>query len=461
MKLQALLIRWILNPLGALMEGIPGRHRTVGFYLGGVGLFALYFLHGAGYGPARYLLMFAAGCLCLGLMILCVLPADMRPMHFAPALSVCWLGAGGFMLLSGILRNTDNLSDAIMFLLAYPVIWLVWSQYGIEKIFRMLSRLAIGSFPVFFVVSLCFFPITESQYASFFNNVNTTSMYLTVVLCCLLTELFRTEKIKRTAVLYWVLTGMVCAMIFYTNSRTGELSVLMAFFFGVCLKLLRDRQNAGRFLLRCVLPIVVSVVLFIPTTVYAFRAAESVRTSIAVSAEGSNASLPPDEQIPHGIRGFIEKNEVKTDIEGKSLNNISTGRIAIWQVFSKHISLLGTDEPTQYYVADRDRVYSTAHNTPLQYAVRCGLFSAVFYTLFNLLAGLKSVRFAVKERLDGYEWMPFLVTMVMGVTSMLEAVNEPYSYMISMYYFFVQAPLMVSSKKGAQGVSSIEKGVRI
>lgn len=140
----------------------------------------------------------------------------------------------------------------------------------------------------------------------------------------------------------------------------------------------------------------------------------------------------------------MEVNKKKNDTEGKTLDDVSTGRLSIWKEFAKHVRLFGVEEFSGYYVESQGQSFNTAHNTPLEYAVHSGLICAVCYFLFNLLAGLKSIRFALWNRMDGYELLPFVITIAFGIISMLASLKTPFYYMISMYYFFAQAPLMAA-----------------
>ena len=151
------------------------------------------------------------------------------------------------------------------------------------------------------------------------------------------------------------------------------------------------------------------------------------------------------------MQGFFEKNEGKTSFDGKNLNQISTGRLEIWRVFAGHVRLFGTDEEVRFFVPSRNDYYVTSHNTPLEFAVYSGIFCGILYFLFNLLAGLKAMGYAVKQtKENGYKLLPIAVTMAFGVCSMLGSLKTPFTYMITVYYFFVQAPLVFSVKPEQQ-----------
>ena len=460
MSLQSLLIRWILNPLGGAMEKVPRKYRTAGFYLGGAVLFFLYFLNAMEIISVRYLLLFVPGCLALGLMLLCTLPGKLHPLRFSPLLSVCWFGAGLMMLQAGLRLNMDIFSDVLMFLVAWPVLWLIWGQSDLSEIFRMLCQLCRGAFVVYFAVSFLFFPISSAQYPGMFHNVNGSAFFYTLVLACLTVELWQRER--RDAA-FWrdlVLLGLAGAMMFYTSSRTGELAILCGWLFGGILYLWLHRNTLKDVFVKRLLPMVLSLLILIPATVYLFIAvmpvsrtlSHEIHTAIAgiIAAPGTDdkaesdaPSNEPSEDTPDGLSGFIEKTEQKGTTQEKSIDSYSTGRLSIWQAFAANTRLFGTEPPHSYYVAINDVCYGTAHNTPLEYAINSGWICGILYLLFNIFAGLKSLRYVLLHRDKPYALLPFVVTIAFGVCSMLASMNTPYLYMITMYYFFVQTPLVV------------------
>ena len=472
MKVQENLIRFVLNPLGRLMEKLPGKLKTALFYFGGAVLFFLYFFNASTYRFSRYLVVFAGGCLAVGIMVLSTIPGSFRRIKPDRLLSNCWFAAGAFMLISGILYNSDNFSDAIMFLVVYPLVWYVWCQKPISEIFRLLSRLCIHSFEVFLLVSAMFFPVHQAQYPGLMNNVNEAAAYLSLVFAVLMVELLETPGYTLR---YWgnlALSGVATTLVFYTNSRTGQLACIVVFVVVTGLHLYNNRPCWGKIVLRRVLPVAISFLIFLPTTVYGLqgirwveqKATQTITQWIQVEdpdfpEENISEDDPdfPEENISeddpqtHGVQGFFEKNEGKTSFDGKNLNQISTGRLEIWRVFAGHVRLFGTDEEVRFFVPSRNDYYVTSHNTPLEFAVYSGIFCGILYFLFNLLAGLKAMGYAVKQtKENGYKLLPIAVTMAFGVCSMLGSLKTPFTYMITVYYFFVQAPLVFSVKPEQQ-----------
>lgn len=161
---------------------------------------------------------------------------------------------------------------------------------------------------------------------------------------------------------------------------------------------------------------------------------------------------------PDGLSGFTHITEIKGSTEHKGMDAYSTGRISIWKVFAEHTKLFGTEPPFNYHIDFNDKYYSTAHNTPLEFAINSGWICGVLYFLFNILAGLKSIRYAAAKRSDIYALLLFMITIAFGVCSMLGSLNTPYCYMLSLYYFIFQAPMMTAPAQQLPSESTSENG---
>lgn len=471
MKIQSFIIKHIFIPIGKRVDNLSEQLKIFTFFLGGTGLYFLFFLYGSPYEFPRYLIFFVLGCLMLGIMILSTIPASFQKLKLDHTLGFLWFCTGFFILLSALLYNLDNLSSAIMFLIIYPTTWYIWSQKPIETIFRLLVKLCIGTFIIFLIISALFFPIHQSQYASFFNNVNSTSAYLCLVFACLLVEILDSENYRFA---FWnnlILIGIAFTLVFYTNSRTGQLTCLMTFLIVSCLHIYNRRSQWGHQLIFHIFPILVSCIIFLPTTVYLFKGINKVtRSTISISQpkESFNHEIGnvidniktenenEEESESPGVQDFLEKNKEKTSGNWKSLDELSTGRLSIWKAFLKHVRPFGTDGNVKVYINSRGRYYVTCHNTLLEYAVHYGAVCAVFYFLFIIFAGLKSLKFATKKANIKYNLLPLAITIAYGVSSMLDSLETPFAYMLTLYYFFIQTPL-IFHKLSAQEQQEINK----
>ena len=454
MKIQELIIRCFFAPLAVLVNRMGEKAKNCGFILSGLGLFFISFLYGSErYTNVRYLLFFGAGCLFLGLMVLFSLKKELKPIKFDGVLTVVWLLIGVLIGISGLRFKLDYLSEAIIFLAAAPVFFVVWGNLDHSRLMARLSLTCKISFVAYLAVSILFFPVSGVRVTSLIFNPNGTAIYLALVFICLLVDVLNRRKFCMGMVLEVALLGISGALIYYSASRTGLLASLLGAGLTVILYLIRHAGQLRRRLLLNVLPIILSIGIFFPTTIYLMQATAVVQKAVhqvvvmmLPEKENTEAEIPDQEgdKIPdiQSLDKYVTEVEHRLDTDGKSLAQISTGRIDIWKTWLRNLKLFGNGAEERFYIERVGRYYQNAHMTILTIGYRSGIICGLLYLLFNILAGLKSVQFALKNRDSDYALMPFAVTIVFGVISVLTSVNTPFTMMITMYYYFVQTPLM-------------------
>ncbi len=472
--LQKLLIQFILQPLSGLMQKIPEKIRDTVFVSSGLMIFLVYFLKNSGVLSSRFLYIFVIDVVFCGLMLLCSLPQKLEPIRFDLWLLIPWLGLGGFMLLSGITESVDYLPDALLLVVMFPVFFIVWNNGDMKKHLRQLLKISKYSFIIFFSVSILFFPLQGIKYKGFFTNENGAAFYLALVSCCIALEILACRKINWAYFGNLILLGISAAMVYYTNSRTGQLALLLAIPLTVVLYLAIQPKACVKILCLKAAPMLLSVIVFMTATLYIITLPQTViqmagnlfqQKPPVVSTQPSDPSqsqpsdpsqsqpsLPsnpsePTSPIKPGdmLNQIQDYNDLKTDTTDKTLDQMSTGRVSIWKAHLAHVTFLGhpMSETFQFIGKwGKEVTRSTAHNTILEFAYRHGALAGVFFLLFNLLAGIKSIVYAFKHRDEEYALMPFAVSVTFGVMSLLSSFAVVFYYMIAMYYYFVQAPLM-------------------
>ena len=179
--IQKHLIRWILQPLANVSNRIPDKVKNIIFVLCGSCIFFLNIFKNSGANSLRYLYIFILNCLVMGIMLLCTLPEKITPIKFDKKLMLPWLGFTAFMLIAGLTRSVDYLADTLLFLVMFPIFFLVWNNGRFPHVVKLLVCTVRIVAIAFFAVSAVFFPITGSKYASCFTNVNIfsiSSLYL-------------------------------------------------------------------------------------------------------------------------------------------------------------------------------------------------------------------------------------------------------------------------------------------
>ena len=468
---QGKLIRFILQPLASISNRLSVKARDTVFVCSGLMIFLMHFVYNAEKWNYRFLYMYVFDCCMAGLMILSILPRSVNPVRFDKMLIIPWYGFALFALIAGITKSADYLPDAMLYLVMYPVFYIVWNNCDTHKIQRQLLRISRYSFFIFLFVNIVFFPISGRQYSGFFSNVNGVAYYLALVSCCFLIEILSCEKANPLFFLDLVLLGISVSLVFYSNSRTGQLALLMSFFLTVLLLAFTDRSGFIKVFVRRLVPIALSIVLFIPATLYVFQLPQEVSRIISelsveheqpaepapaeptpaepAPAEPTPAEPAPAESAPSAgekLDSIREYNEQKVSTSGLTLDQISSGRITIWKEYCKHLGFWGhSNTADSFFIEGRGTYNSTAHMTILEFAYSFGILAGLLYLFFNILAGVKSIRYALRCPKNRYALMPFTITIAFGVMSLFAAFSTSFYDMIVFYYYLIQKPLM---KKG-------------
>lgn len=465
MVIQKLLIQYLLMPLARLMEKVPERAREYLFVAGGLGVGFEIMRQNLELPSQRYLVYFAIGCVSLGIMILSTLRTGIKPVRFRKGISICWFGMG-FMLLQSALRlNIDYIAEAIIFLVAFPVVFICWNNADRTQIFKLLLRIIKILAVVFMVASLLFAKISNSQYAGIFNNPNGAAELLMMTVGCQIVEILYAKRLDKKCWRDILLLGCSVAVCYYTNSRTGYLAMICAVLFGAGMYLLiHDRKENIKCLIRLMATALVTVIcVFNLVYVFQWRAKLDMTfqdlsgkllqtfevgensTEAGENAQDIEQKIAQTTTQPEitGIKNFNIIAKKKGEMDGKSFDQISTGRLTLWKFYASDLNLFGHASVPSVYVPLTGETIGTPHMSILMFAYESGAFAGIFYFLLNLLSGLLTIGFAWKFRKEKYAVMPLVVTVVFGVGSLLSASTSALLYIITFYYYCVLFPVMV------------------
>jgi len=475
MAVQKLIIRYLLDPLAKIMVRIPQKLKNAGFTAFFLWIIFLYMGRGSGLLKFRYFLFFSLGCVGLGGMILCSLPAHIKPVMFRKTLIIPWLGIGGLMLFSGIIYNMDYLPEALLFLVAYPIVFIVWNQSDSTKIFKQLLRGIELSFWLYVLVCLLFYPVKAVRYSGLFTNVNATAGYLALVAVCLLADCLWFEKFTLRRIRILIAWGICVALLLYTGSRTGMLELAATVAVTATMGFIRIGKQRKFHYFRNLILIVASVLLFFYTTTYVLQLGYRVKLDTialmqSVFEEKPTATVPGTEPTvssteptvsptvptpppttlpvirPEDSVGVIGD---RLDTDGRDLNMFSAGRIQIWQGYIKQLNLFGHPDSgtVSFHYDGTTRTYHTTHMTIIQVAYENGIIAGILYLIFNLTAGIYSLLHALRHKDDPYAMIPLMVSVAYGVYSLLANTGISFWYLGTLMYYLVQFPIMAKPQK--------------
>lgn len=486
-RLQQKLIDCVLSPMSAAANSISLKARNRIFIIAGsmVVLMSFFetYVSALGTIQLRFLYVFLFDCVMFGLMLFASLPKEIHPIPFDKVLAFLGIGFGAFTLIAGITKDTDHLATTILSLAVYPSFYLIWNNCDYEEIMQRLFRISEITFCVFLVIHILFFPITHRKYEGFFYNTNGLAFYLAFVFCCLMIELLAKKQWRLKSSWQLVLFGVCSALLYYTNSRTGQLAIIAAAISTVLLIALIKKRTFIQIIIRRILPMVISVAVAIPLTVYVFQLGPVLQSYIQkIDKPSQNIELVPDgtgaeektpsvfsapkPSIPDHIgrdpsETLAEIHEVNRDkfaLGERGLEAYSSGRIEIWKGYLQHLTFWGhsNQEDFEYERGGIVGNRGSAHMVYLEFAYKFGVLSALFLLLFHIFAGIKSIFYAVKHSDALYAIAPFSFAVAYGVIAVLATIGTC-TCMLAFFYYLLQGPLMVKADT-KKHMSSVDHG---
>ena len=467
--IQKKLLQYILQPLADILQRIPAKVRTLLFVLSGVGIVAQYFYGNTNYPQPRYLVTFTFGCVMFGIMILMLLPKRLKSMPFDKKLMIPWLIVAISMLFAGISLSYDYLPDAMLFLIGYPVFYIVAGNCNCESVFQKIHLVNDVSYFLFLCVSIFFFPIDGHQYSAFFNNTNGIAFYLVVPFCFSLLGVANNKSSILTLIKDMGILATSSAIMYYTNSRTGQLAAVVAAIMLLAVNVVNERSKFVKTFLTRWVPAIGIVAIMIPGTVFLSQTVQQAlitRNSETISMQqdshaSESGTTPQEGQVPsvsQTLQDFQEVQSIKFSSD-RTMNSISSGRIVIWKAYLQELGIQGHSIDYDFviglgeeyeYLGETTR---TAHMTILQMAYNYGLLAGIAYLLFNLIAGIKSIIYAICSQKSMYRYLSLIISCAYGVISILASCISPISYFIAFVYYYVQFPLMNNQTHDASNVA--------
>lgn len=447
-KLQVLLIRWILEPLYRIKRHIPESVWRAVISLSTLGIVLFQFVNASGRSP-RYLYVFTPFCLFLGLMILAGLSEGMKPISFSPVLLVCWGGVTLFMLISGIFVDSNVLADAALWLVAFPVFYIVWGNRRFSGFIKPLISGVYLSFAVFFLICLHSYPIDNATYSSFFLNVNGLAMYVTAVSVSAVVDILSQEKFSARIILADVILGLSVSISYYTASRAGQAALAISGCAAVVLFLIARREKLWKSILYYILPAVLALAILIPNTAIVINVVNEAVVKIESTWKKDDQpqvikdpnSVPMEkEEAWDAIHRYNE--ERKKQGEGQGFDAFSTGRLELWEMYLNEVGILGNSSANELYNSAGQLEQRSAHNTLIQMAYEFGILAAVFFLAFNIVSGIKAVVYAFKNRAMDYSIFPMTVALAYGAYYMVEKIMYPAISLLLLLYLVSQVNLI-------------------
>lgn len=399
----------------------------------------------------------AVGAGLMGLIILFTVNGTVHRVKWNKPIAAMWFGMGLLQLASGCFVSMEYLPMALIWLVAFPVLFFVWNnRKDYITLFKEIALAGNACFLFLGITSILFYPMNVHQYGGFVNNPNGMGQWVTFAFPLIVFLHYQEKGSQIKKWLYRAELALVLLLCFVSKGRTALIAVGMMLLVLVVLRLVSSKnkftyyaKQGVKFLLCAALVWVVCMTVnLVPQMLVNAPPGTNMPPEIpTINQENPNFTGTPtiNQENPSpsrpqsGIGGllsdFIDR-ILGTDKSGNSLNDYSSGRIGIWIGALKSANALGHPS-SEHIITDRNGdIGNNVHNTLLQWCYNNGLFASLLFAIiavWSMLVFLK--RSLRKGNLFGIHSYMLIIQLGFACTAMFASLNLPFLYLIEFLYY--------------------------
>jgi len=141
----------------------------------------------------------------------------------------------------------------------------------------------------------------------------------------------------------------------------------------------------------------------------------------------------------------VEQNEevlkTRSDIKGKTVDQISSGRTIIWKYYIEKLNFRGNDWK-KYKANTPEYYYQWAHNDIIEISYRSGIFAGIFDFMFLFYLGIYVLKYVcLKKEIKPYVCFTSLCILTYGGYAMLDVISFPFSMQYTFMFFVSLMPV--------------------
>lgn len=336
-----------------------------------------------------------------------------------------WLAFGLIRLLSGFVTSIEYLPLACVWLILFPMLFLVWSSRGdYNTLFNSLYKGFVYPVMIFIIISLLMVPISSGAFGGLTGNANAIGQDICAVIPLILYRYNLESTSKKEKITLIVFIAIIISTMFYTRSRTTTLAIgtVMLIWF-VCQRFL---YSMGW---KKILKIALTIAILSCGFMYGI---------LQINSAIHTAPQQQEAKMDDVVDGYVERIEGK-DKQAGGVENYSSGRTGIWKKVIESANILGHPSREHIVTERNGDVGANAHNNFLQFTYDQGIIGGVLFFILCGAAFLKTIYGAYQKN----KYYDFLLynSVVFLIMSLVTSLNLPFLYIISFSYYMCYAVL--------------------
>lgn len=335
-----------------------------------------------------------------------------------------WLVFGLLRLLTGIVTSIEYLPLACVWLILFPMLFLVWNnRRDYETLYDSMYKGFVYPIVGMVIVSLAVMPVSGEAFGGLTRNANGIGQYICVAVPLILCKCNQKGISNKQKALQILLLGILFSTVFYSRSRTTTLvlGVTMLMWFGYKKVILEEQW---RVILKT------AVILVVTGCVLCYTILQV--NGVLHIKEGQNINM---EEM---VGGYVERIE-GNDKHAGGVENYSSGRTGIWKTVVQSMNMLGHPSKEHIVTERNGDVGVNVHNNFLQFAYDHGIFGGILFFILYCMATLK-IMYLVHKRASNCELVLYN-SVAFGTMSLVTSINLPFLYIITCSYYMCCAIL--------------------
>ena len=344
----------------------------------------------------------------------------------------------------------------LLMMFGFPCVYFVWNNRGDYDV--LYTRLSAATIITGIVLYICTFiaaslgePIIyENRVKGFFYDANQFSMIGMIMVSCTMYMLLVNRHSKSWFVLTALGFGIGTDIVFLGESRlsilviAGSLFAFTIYYIKCGKEFCSEKSRSSRWIRAEIL--LISLIVFI----FAGRAMISINERAISQNEVRLASV--EYLVPSTIESPEGSALDRFDTEGQDINSYTAGRYNIWKNYAQFLNMTGNDYSKSDWAALTGNTVKHAHNNFLEIGYRCGVPVAILHTLLELVAGIICVIWLFGRKYKEPAYLFAIVFMITyAVQSLFDIATMPFERPAPFFFYMAMIPIfMFGSDKSVE-----------
>ena len=411
-------------------------------------IFLLGLLYSAQVLPHVHILMKCIyGAILMGLIILFSMNGPVKRVKWNRTMSIIWFLLGILQLVSGIVVSLEYLPMACVWLVGFPMLYLVWTnRKDYVTLFSEVAQAGNFCLWIIIVISALLYPLEAKAYSGFIKNTNGLGQWITFAFPLVVFLIYHEQNTR----IKWIYRGEIALITFFAILSRGRTAILALG--GMCLvygafRICNSPRNIQYLLKRLCAFALCAVVACGGYYIVNFAAGYLVdKLDISISdAEDPNEKdrIDEEDEDAHGISYYVAGSIDRLlgkDKTGHNLEDYSSGRTGIWQAALVQTNLLGHPSREHIVTERNGDVGSNVHNTVFQFIYDNGILTGLLFAVMMAYAWIKMLIITWRSHsLKGVEITFLMIQTGYILTALLTSLNLVFLYLIAFIYYLTFA----------------------